>query len=161
MDLLALQEILHDLFVYENGHLYWRTSGSGRNHEVPAGARESDGYRSVQVQGKRYKMHRAVWIYHYGWIPKALDHINGDRADNRIENLRPCNTQQNGYNRSPSKDKMSKGISFRPARWRACIGVDSHTIQIGEFETQEEAQDAYDAVAREWAGDYSKPTRSY
>ena len=75
-----------------------------------------------------------------------LDHINGDRLDNRIENLRPCSTQENNFNRKSLGGSSSqyKGVSQFRNKWRARFTFNGKEIHIGTFDTELEAAKAYD-----------------
>ena len=87
-------------------------------------------------------------MYHYGeWPKEFLDHINGIRDDNRIENLREATNQQNQFNRKSKKDSSSqyKGVSWYKLskKWRAGYQHKSKLYHIGLYETEEEAAEAY------------------
>jgi len=101
------------------------------------------GYRQGKVWQRQMKGHRVVWAIHYGeWPSKAIDHINGDRADNRIANLRLVTTQENGRNLKLSGRNSSGviGVSFNKKRgvWRAQIGSDP-LIFLGQFKSFDDA----------------------
>jgi hypothetical protein len=99
------EEILwHDFFEYSDGFLYWKVRPSNRVRiGQKAGSKTSHGYLMVNFQGKGERqpkyVHRIVWEMHFGFIPEGMviDHINRNRSDNRIENLRvvtPCENTQ-------------------------------------------------------------------
>lgn len=109
----------------------------------------SPGYHRVCIDSERYQAHRVAWLYHYGeWPEKFIDHINGDRADNRIENLRQASAQMNLENlRSPQKNSSSGllGVhwSKQDGKWRAEIGSNRKKIHLGTFACPEMAHAAY------------------
>lgn len=112
----------------------------------------SDGYLLFKVSGRTYRAHRVAWLYMYGqWPADQIDHINGDRADNRIANLRACSNAVNMQNQRNATAKSKTGIlgvSFikqkrKPHRWRAHIKVNKKDIFLGTFESAQEARDAY------------------
>lgn len=79
------------------------------------GSYDKDGYLIVKFRGNQYKAHRIAWFLHYGKQPKYnIDHINGNRTDNRIDNLRDVPQQINVYNtkRTPNKDTGVIGIHY-------------------------------------------------
>lgn len=86
---------------YLNGKLYWKVATSNRIVEgKEVGNKHGQGYREMMIHNKRYLIHRVVYEMHYGQIPKGMfvDHINGIRDDNRIENLRLATNSQNLLN---------------------------------------------------------------
>jgi hypothetical protein len=106
-------------------------------------------------------MHRAIWEHHNGLVPEGMeiDHANGNRLDNRIENLRICTHQQNLANKHTRTIHTSrfKGVSLYrdTGRWRATMGYMGKAVHIGYFDSEEEAARAYDAKARELQGEYA------
>lgn len=101
---------------------------------------EPHGYLTISVLGKKCYAHRLAWLYVTGnWPMSRLDHKNGDRADNRFDNLREATHQQNSINRP------AKGTRFHPrlGRWTAQIGVNMKQIYLGAFDTKEAAHEAY------------------
>jgi len=132
-----------ELFTYEDGRLYWAVR-TGRRAKVGdrAGCFKKDGYRRVQVYGKRILEHRVIYEMHHGPIPEGMeiDHINGIRDDNRIENLRVVTRTENQHN-----VKSVKGICFHKAagKFMASITVDRKQIYLGLHETEELAREAY------------------
>jgi hypothetical protein len=118
-------------------------------------------YRSSKVKdddrGKQHPifMHREIWEHHNGPIPDGLeiDHINGNKLDNRIENLRLCTSRQNNFNRRKMETSNYKGVSWHRGnkRWRATI----QEHHVGYFHTEIEAARAYDAKAKERFGEFA------
>lgn len=113
----------------------------------PALSAMSDGYKLGNVSGRMVKAHRAAWAMHYGRWPTMIDHINRDRSDNRICNLREVTRQQNSYNVPSTLGSSSKyvGVHLRKDRkkWVAQIKVDGRSRHIGTFGSEEEAAAAY------------------
>ena len=96
------QELLHSLFEYKDGRLFWRESPS-RNVKAGdvAGHFGKRRYAQIRINGKYYLKHRLVYMYHYGHLPEAplvIDHINRNRFDNSIENLRAVTKSENQRN---------------------------------------------------------------
>jgi hypothetical protein len=99
------QERIRDLFDYdsETGHLIRKYTMGGQKPGI-ADSMRNDGYYRVSIFGKRYLSHRIVWLWNKGYFPKKeIDHINHDRADNRIENLREVSTKENAQNHSAKR----------------------------------------------------------
>ena len=103
---------------------------------------KSNGYISRWIGGKKVGEHRVIWEQHNGPIPKGMqiDHINGIRNDNRIENLRLVTNQQNSFNQLKAKgfywDKMK-------SKWRASIQLNGKTINLGYTNCMLEARAMY------------------
>jgi hypothetical protein len=114
------------------------------------------GYISISINRKRQQAHRLAWFYIYGEFPKYdIDHINGIRHDNRIENLRLATRSENMQNLKKAKsDNKSTGLlgtflDKRDGRIYARIKINKNLIHLGCFETKEEAHEAYLTAKRE------------
>lgn len=148
-------ETARKIFQYDNGILYWKIKPARR---IAIGSRaghvSKEGYTRVRVNKKMYLVHRLVWLIHHGtWPTAGLDHINGNPADNRIENLREANQAQNMQNRVSAQSNSKSGIlgvSFHTAsgKWRATICVDGTYTHLGTFHDKEQAEAVY-AAAKE------------
>lgn len=143
------QDLLIEHFEYRDGHLWW-VKPTAKRVKVGQqfGSCYNTGYRVGGLKGKIYLEHRLIWLYHQGIWPKGhIDHINGIRDDNRIENLRECTRQQNMFNKkSYGKTSQYKGVSWdKPGKkWRAQYRYNGETYYLGLYETEEEAAIAYD-----------------
>jgi hypothetical protein len=84
-----------------------------------------------------------------------IDHANGNRLDNRRENLRICTAAQNAWNCRAVRGKRIKGVQMSGDRWRARIRIDGHLTHLGSFATEWEAALAYDRAAREHFGEFA------
>lgn len=133
------------------GEFLWVNPTSPRHKPGdPAGYLSSyDGYWKITLDHQGFQAHRLAGAYVHGeWPELLLDHINGDRADNRIANLRQATNSENMQNRRGSPSHSSGdllGVSWHALRgkWRARIRVDGHQRHLGLFETQEAAHAAY------------------
>ena len=113
----------------------------------PAFATPNNGYFVGRLYNKTTKAHRVAWALHYGeWPLGHLDHINGDRSDNRICNLRRASPKENGRNQGMHKTNTSTqtGVvwSVRQKRWCARIVVNGTRLHLGTFRLFSEASDA-------------------
>ena len=113
------QKILHELFKYKDGQLYWKTFRA--NNKVKPGdvagiLHKKSGYYRICIDNERYKLHTMVFLYHHGYIPEMIDHHDTNKLNNRIDNLRPATKSNNNCNQNKRKDNSSgiKGISLYP-----------------------------------------------
>lgn len=119
-----------------------------------AGSVVSDGYRQICVLGKVYRAHRLAWLYAYGYMPnETVDHINRNRSDNRLSNLRLATKKQNAENIKLRNDNVTgyKGVSWRAShtKWEAKIQHNKKTLHLGFFDSPKEASAAYQTAAKE------------
>lgn len=128
----------------------------------PIGRSNVEGYLTASLDGKTYFLHRVAWFYIYGRWPKLTDHVNCCPSDNRIENLREADPSQSSYNTRGWKKRTSiyKGVHInsggkRKKKWRACMRIEGRTVNLGSFETEEEAHQAYVIAAKEHAGEFA------
>lgn len=100
------------------------------------GSKSKRGYMVHSFHGKPWSVHQFVWLWHYGKLPKMLDHINGDKLDNRIENLREVTHTEQNRNRKLSTTGTA-GISYhtKAQKWRARIGLRPKEIHLGVFDS--------------------------
>lgn len=149
-----------DLFEYRDGGLYWKQDrGSNAKSGHRAGRKLNTGYRSIHVSGRRYQEHRLVYLWHNGYLPSQIDHVNRIKTDNRIENLRPATPSENQVN-TPDRFNSSgyRGVRFidKTGKWAARIYKQGKEIRVGTFDTAIQASDAYEIAAKEAYGDFAK-----
>ncbi|WP_211776904.1 MULTISPECIES: HNH endonuclease signature motif containing protein [unclassified Klebsiella] len=138
-------------------------SGVAKAGEVPVSINNC-GYHMVCALGRIVGLHRIMWIVANGQIPEGMeiDHINGDKGDNRIANLRLCTINQNRQNKPKYKNNKSgfKGVCFesgeREKPWRARIVVNKKAISLGNFHTKLEAHHAYQEAAKKYFGEFNR-----
>lgn len=126
-----------------------------------AGGKHCQGYRAICVKFTQIMAHRIAWAMHYGeWPKEYVDHIDGDKTNNRISNLREASSAQNGRNsKVPSHNTSGlKGASYfkRDGRWQSHIKVNGKQIRLGCFDTKEEAHAAYCEAARKYHGEFAR-----
>lgn len=143
----------------KTGVLTWKVARGRFGNAIKAGSVAGTvgghGYFQVRVHGKRYYAHRLAWLMYTGsWPSKHLDHINGQKTDNRIENLRECSDAQNQQNRGKQANNTSgvQGVCWhkQAKKWHARIEVDGKRINLGLFDTVDEAAQARAAAKAQY-----------
>jgi hypothetical protein len=145
----------------DTGIFLWKRSISRRVRVGErAGAINTKGYRQITIDGVPYVAHRLVWLITYDkWPTEQLDHINGDRDDNRVANLRQASQTQNKANGGAYRNNTSgyRGVSWhkRRKRWIAHIRVGGKRKSLGYFVTPDAAYTAYLAAAKDEFGEFA------
>lgn len=155
-------EELHEHFVYEADTGLLRRIKGGRKPYPWRPIGNKGAYLCTTFQGLTYYLHRLVWQYHHGSIPKMVDHRDGDTRNNRVENLRECTNAQNQYNsaRKVTNRMGAKGVVFHPLcksrPFQAKIAKAGRVISLGYYATVEEASAAYARGATAVAADFAR-----
>ena len=142
---------IRDCLEYDktSGNFYWtrKLNKSGLTKVGGlAGSKNKDGYIIIGFNKKYYKAHRLAWFFVYGETPKnQIDHINGQRDDNRIENLRDVAPIHNSWNKKRHREGRLMGCykDKRCNSWVAQTNIFKKTIHIGSFKTEKQAHEAY------------------
>lgn len=146
----------------ETGRFRWKVAESGRQScDVDAGGYHGCGYITISFDGVRYLAHRLAWFYINGTWPKMIDHINGDRKDNRIVNLREVTPAQNGHNASKRSTNTTghKGVfRTKSGKYYARLTANNITVSSKRFETKEEAVEAAGDMIASLHGEFAKET---
>ena len=154
--LKALQEHTE----YKDGQLVWKTGKGRRVMGSPLGTPHNRGYMATSLEGRRFLVHTLVFAYHNGYFPTMVDHIDGDRLNNRIENLRECDYNENGYNSKLRKDNTSghKNVSWSRVmkKWCVRLGTNKKYQVVGYFDTVDNAALVAAKVREERHGVFAK-----
>ena len=153
---MITQEEAHNLFEYDpvTGSLRYRSNGK------IAGSSQN-GYRRVKIKGKKYLVHRIIWLMVYGeWPSNHLDHRDCNRSNNRLENLRLANPHLNKANEPVRIDNLlqRKGVTFhrQTRKYQARIFVNGKSISLGLHHTIDDAAAAYAEAARKHFGEFAR-----
>ena len=163
------QELLK-LVEHKNGKLFWLPRGVARIDKQfagkEAGCVRPDGYLCIAWKGKHLLAHRAIWVIENGSIPNGMfiDHINRNRRDNRISNLRLCSVSQNNCNAKLRKDNSSKvkGVCWDTQRnkWKARVTYQGQQYHAGFYSDLDKAalavQEKRQKVHNEFAAHHSQ-----
>lgn len=153
-----VEQVRHFLnYSPDTGVLTWKEippRSRAKKGEV-AGSRKTNGYIRIYLAGKEVFAHRAAWMHFYGEEPeKLVDHINGDVSDNRICNLRLADLAENNWNRQEKSSISGACQHKRTGLWTSLIRHRGKRLYLGVFKTKEEAQQAYQAAAKELRGEF-------
>ena len=159
LDVKQLFDYLH--YDPKTGVFTWKVNTT-RNDQIGkvAGNVNARGYRSIWINGLQFLSHRLAWAMSYGeWPTLDIDHINQNKSDNRICNLRHASRSENMFNRGKNKNNTSgiKGVTFCKCTgmWRAQLTINFKRVNIGRFKTKEEAAEAYNQKAKEHRGEFA------
>jgi hypothetical protein len=154
------QEILLKAFEYKDGNLYWKNPTS---RSVKAGDEvgcNNNGYRLARVKGKYIQTHRAIFLMHFGYLPEIIDHIDGNKSNNKIENLRAATKAQNAWNSKIASNNKSgiRGVSWnkQTSKWKVAINVDGRAIHLGRFSNIKDAQKVIESARIQYHGKYAR-----
>lgn len=142
-------EIVNERLSYDKntGHFVWRANyGRGRAGSI-AGQVSGWGYIRIPIQRKKYAAHRLAWLVCYGEFPACqIDHIDGNKQNNAINNLRAVSPSLNQlYNEKPrANNKIGLlGVRKMGKKFSSQIRVEGHIKYLGVFDTPAEASAAY------------------
>ncbi len=135
----------------------WRSINT-RHAGKPAGVISPIGYRQVRISGRLHYAHRVAWMIANGDIPDGLmiDHVNGDKTDNRLGNLRLATNSQNGHNqRQKAARALPKGISRDRGRFVGYVTANCRQHFVGRFDSLAEAQESVSKARAQLHGEFA------
>ena len=157
------QALVAEYFDYKDGHLYWKkVMHPNKQYLVgqEVGSIHKTGYRHVTWMGKIHKVHRLIFLLEHGYLPKEIDHINGDRQDNRLENLREVTRSENQFNKAMCSNNTSgfRGVNWHKhsKSWVVRVCTKGKTKILGYFKDLELAGLVADEARNLYHGKYAK-----
>lgn len=147
LTLTALKEVLR--YEFDTGRFLWASTAGGVTLGAVAGNVNTTGYWVVGINGQKYRQHRLAWLWHYGaWPVGTIDHIDTDRSNNHIANLRDVSQATNKQNmRRPTAANTSGFLGVYWSRRRngfmASVGFGRKKKRRGPYRTAERAYSAY------------------
>lgn len=160
---MVTQDQLKTLLTYnhETGNFTWLPRESRRFNVVYAGKIAGSltyEWRQIMIFGRSYLAHRLAWLYVHGVVPEYLDHIDGNGANNALNNLRPATKQQNCRYRKLNADNEIglKGVRRVGKKYVARINTGKKPTYLGIFKTKEQAHAAYCEAAKKHFGEFAR-----
>ena len=155
------QDYLKELFEYFNGDIYWKLS---RSNVIKVGKKAGylnpNMYLSTSIDGKLYLNHRLIFLMHHGYLPKYIDHIDGNPSNNKIENLREVTNSQNCQNSKKRINNLSgtKGVHWhkKNKKWRVQIKVNGKIKSCGLYVDLELAELVASEARNKYHGEYAR-----
>ena len=152
------QQDFIDRFEYQDGKLFYKKSEGCMKQGYQVGTIDTGGYLKTLIKRKPYRLHRIIFMMHHGYLPKYLDHSDGDPSNNRIENLRSATASQNNLNRGKHKRNTSgyKGVTWVATenRYSARIAIGKKRLFLGYFDDPKDAHQAYCDAAQKHQPEY-------
>lgn len=139
------QQQVQSLFDYKDGKLFWKENRARGKVKAgnEAGCLSTRGYHRLMIEYKEYSTHRIIFLHQHGYLPKIVDHIDGNTLNNHIENLRESDSQSNQYNRRKSVNNSSgcKNVSWneKSQKWQVHVKHNKkvHAWYVKDFELAE------------------------
>jgi len=160
---MLTQEQLKELLNYDKdtGIFTWKKRTSNRIKVGSiAGNLHNCGYIELKVDGTRCLAHRLAWLYEYGELPKLIDHINGDKKDNRICNLRKASYAENVYNSKVRSDNKSgvRCVSWnsRTSKWEVRVKINGKLQSFGNYKDLTLATIVANKIRQEYHNEFFK-----
>jgi len=177
-------EYVRECFEYIDGKLFWKhrplhhftsESNQKRFNSVWVGKeagyinkrtdskRQGFSYHRVRLWGKLQKTHRVIFMMFHNYMPEMIDHIDNNPLNNRIENLRESDVVRNAANSLPNYNKKTKGVQLDKDRlkfkYKVNVATKQKTHFVGHFETEQEAQAAYNLACLQLNIPHFKPVK--
>lgn len=155
MSVPTLKEYLN--YDSKTGNITWKKERVGRGRNAArvgkkVGHLTTRGYVQIIFNNKQYKAHRVAWFLYYGkWPKNQIDHINGNKSDNRIKNIRDVTNVENCRNKEKHRRGHLLGTTFckKSKKWVAQITIKGRGINLGNFKTKLAAHKKYKQEADE------------
>ena len=155
---LLSAENLKELLNYDpkTGSFHWRVSYGNAVAGSPAGTERKSGYAVIGLCGEKFRVHRLAWLYVHGCWPKGtIDHIDTDKSNNRISNLRDVSQSLNKQNMRAATKANALGVlgvywSERRGGYMASLRVEGRQKRKGPYKTIERASQSYVDMKRQW-----------
>ena len=157
------QQYLHEIFEYKDGELYWKKINPFA-HCIKigciAGGSEKIAYKRTRISNKAYLNHRLIFLMHHGYLPKFIDHVDGNPFNNNIENLRETTLSQNQQNSKKRNDNTSsiKNINWnkKANKWVVQLCINGKNKHFGYFDDITVAELVAQEARNKYYGEYAR-----
>jgi len=155
------QEEIKSVFDYKDGNLFWKIKLAAciKVGDLAGCIRKKDEYQVIRYKNTTNYAHRLIFLFHHGYLPKFIDHINGIKFDNRIENLRECTNQQNQFNQKYRIDNTTgyKNIQkdTNSKKYRVRIKINGKIINFGSYYDINVAKFVADTMRNKYHGQFA------
>lgn len=162
---MITQQRLHELFEYrDDGNLIWKktSSSSALKGDIAGVLDRHAGYYRVGIDGKKYLLHRLIFLYHHGYLTQGMeiDHINTEKTINRIENLREVTRAQNSCNTRKSATNVTgvKGVAWckTKKKYKVTVSLNGKSKHLGYFDDLKEAEAVAIAGREKYHGTFAR-----
>ena len=158
---IITKNYLNYLFDYKDGYLYWKNPNSNKVRPgQKVGCKNGDGYWHTTINAKYQLNHRLIFMMHYGYLPKIVDHVDNNPSNNLIENLRPATRSQNQHNSNARKTSKSgvKGVYWCKTtnKWKVQFRLNGEKMYFGTYYDIEFAKFVINAMRHKYHGKYAR-----
>lgn len=151
---LVRQQLSYDA---QTGVFTWIARFSRARKHARADVPGTDGYRRIFIAGKYYKAHRVAWLWAHGdWPADQIDHVNLDKTDNRLANLRPADLRLNAGNCRTKRRGLKGATLHKSGKWQAQICSFGKRTYLGLFDSEGAAHQAYARAAATTFGEFAR-----
>lgn len=154
------QGLLKSIFDYSNGELYWKIRPSPKRNVGDCAGTISGSYKKIQVFGKTYQAHRLIFLMIHGYLPKIIDHIDNNKWNNKIENLREATNSQNMCNvKIPSSNTSGvKGVCWNKNKnaWQVQLRLHGKLNYLGLYKDKELAELVIFEARNKFHGEFAR-----
>lgn len=160
------EQLISPVYYEEISGLFFRSSSKGGvSVGSLAGGLHANGYLMMNIAKRKVLAHRMTWLWCYGWLPECeIDHINGNKLDNRISNLRLASRCENQMNVPITSANTSgiKGVCYNKSagKWQAQIQANNKRFYLGLFSSKDDAALAYLSAEKKLHGDFAANLRA-
>jgi hypothetical protein len=156
---MTLNDLLENFELIDN-NFYWKKPRSGIAVGQKAGCLDNTGYIRIRFNQKKYLLHRLLYLYHHGFMPKYVDHIDGNPLNNDIKNLRKVTFSQNRQNLKKQKNNTSgyKNVvwSISQKKWRVTLWANGKFMSFGGYDDIELAGLVAQEARNKYHGEFAR-----